>query len=292
MQMDSYSNHQMGGHEPWAMDLNSGSHALAELHSASENIDSLVQQLSMSPDVIKANPSDSIQTFQNENFNDYGGLSNYNGGESTKNEVASCATVGKELEEYATVKSFKAGKTNITWTLPRTMLDSSYLVFVSDCRIPKCPRQQPTEKAREKPHRRLGCRGQIKQVHIKMVSCRFMCIAVLVVLVGAAIFPADVMAGGLKYKRLLAGYLIAKAIKPRFVPIPLPLPFPIKLGKDTHVKYPVHPQHSLTPAHPRSLPRSWRLRRRIRGDSKAIRIEVDRVTRDYSLVTIATRRLR
>ncbi|GFX42894.1 uncharacterized protein TNCV_5072581 [Trichonephila clavipes] len=74
-----------------------------------------------------------------------------------------------------------------------------------------------------------------------MVSCKFLCLAVAVMLVGAAIFPPEVMAGGgLRYKKLLAAYLIAKAIKPRFVPIPLPLPFPIKLGKDSHVKYPVH----------------------------------------------------
>ncbi|KAF8766985.1 uncharacterized protein LOC129966023 [Argiope bruennichi] len=75
-----------------------------------------------------------------------------------------------------------------------------------------------------------------------MVSCRFLCLAVAVCLLGATIFPPEVMAGGggLRAKKLLAAYLIAKAIKPRFVPIPLPLPFPIKLGKDSYVKHPVH----------------------------------------------------
>ncbi|XP_042911540.1 uncharacterized protein [Parasteatoda tepidariorum] len=74
-----------------------------------------------------------------------------------------------------------------------------------------------------------------------MASCKFLCLALTVVLLGSTIFPPFVAAGGgLRYKKLLAAYLIAKAIKPRFVPIPLPLPFPIKLGKDSHVKYPVH----------------------------------------------------
>ncbi|KFM77400.1 hypothetical protein X975_22565, partial [Stegodyphus mimosarum] len=89
-----------------------------------------------------------------------------------------------------------------------------------------------------------------------MVSCKFVCMAVAIVLIGATIFPPEVLAGGgIRYKKLLAAYLIAKAIKPRFVPIPLPLPFPIKLGKDSHVKYPVH-SHSQS-AHAQLVHDPW-----------------------------------
>lgn len=69
-----------------------------------------------------------------------------------------------------------------------------------------------------------------------MVSCKFMSLAICIVLLGAAVFPPEVAAGG--YKRYLAAYLIAKALKPRFVPVPLPLPFPIKFTKKSYAKYP------------------------------------------------------
>ncbi|XP_042911411.1 H/ACA ribonucleoprotein complex subunit 1 [Parasteatoda tepidariorum] len=68
---------------------------------------------------------------------------------------------------------------------------------------------------------------------------RIVCVCVAFLFL-TALLSQEVHAGHKNMKKLLAAGLIAKALKPRFIPLPIPIPFKLKIKKgEKIVPYPV-----------------------------------------------------